>query len=172
MSACTVRLYEPADAEDLRAAAVESAAEVGRWMGWCHPGYSLADARGWIASQEDLVRRGLAYEFAIHDGSGRYVGGCGVNQVNRALRLANLGYWIRTSETGRGVAAEAVRLVAARVFDETDLIRLEIVCAVGNVRSQRVAEKVGATREGVLRQRLIIPGGPSDAVMYGIVRSL
>ena len=172
MSGCAIRLYEASDAEELHAAALESVAEVGRWMGWCHPAYSLDDARGWIASQPELVRQALAYEFAIRSESGRYLGGCGVNQVNKALHFANLGYWIRTSAAGRGVAREAVRLVATRVFEETDLIRLEIVCAVGNVRSQRVAEKVGAQREGVLRKRLILPGGPSDAVMYSLIRDI
>jgi RimJ/RimL family protein N-acetyltransferase len=49
-------------------------------------------------------------------------------------------------------------------------MRLEIVCAVGNVRSQRVAEKVGALKEGVLRNRLLLPSGPSDAVMFSLVR--
>jgi RimJ/RimL family protein N-acetyltransferase len=71
---------------------------------------------------------------------------------------------------GRGVAPAAVRLVAEHAFRETDLVRLEIVCAVGNVRSQRVAEKAGAVREGVLRNRLLLPSGPSDAVMFSLVR--
>lgn len=170
LSDVAVRLYEPEDAEDLVAAVIESAAEVGRWLEWCHAGYSLADASDWIRAQQVLASRRLGYAFAIHDGQGRYLGGCGVNQFNQVNRFANLGYWVRTSAMGRGVAAEAARLVAERVFEDTDLLRLEIVCAVGNVRSQRVAEKVGAVREGVLRHRLITPGGPSDAVMYSLLR--
>jgi ribosomal-protein-serine acetyltransferase len=93
-----------------------------------------------------------------------------VNHIDKANRMANLGYWVRTSATGCGVAPSAARLLADWAFRETDLVRLEIVCAVGNVRSQRVAERVGAVREGVLRQRLAIPGGHSDAVMYSLVR--
>lgn len=169
-SGSTVRLYELADAEELQAAVLESASEVGRWMGWCHPRYSLDDARHWILAQQELTRKELAYEFAIRSATGGFLGGCGVNNVNRANRFANLGYWVRTSAMGRGVAPAAVRLVADRVFRETDLIRLEIVCAIGNIRSQRVAEKVGAIREGVLRSRLHIPAGPSDAVMYSLIR--
>jgi RimJ/RimL family protein N-acetyltransferase len=64
----------------------------------------------------------------------------------------------------------AARLVAEYAFRETDLIRLEIVCAVANTRSQRVAEKVGAVREGMLRSRRL-SSGPSDAAMYSLVRS-
>ena len=70
----------------------------------------------------------------------------------------------------RGVATEAVRQVADFAFGNTDLVRLEIVCAVGNDASQRVAERAGAVREGVLRHRLLLHGQPVDAVMYSVVR--
>lgn len=169
MDACAIRLYEPADAENLYAAVRESVAEVSPWMAWCHPQYTLEDARQWITAQAALVQKGLAYEFAISS-EGQYVGGCGINQINIANRFANLGYWIRTSAMGRGFAPAAVRQLAAFAFEKTNLVRLEIVCAAGNVRSQRVAEKVGAVCEGRLRNRLLLPSGPSDALMFSLVR--
>jgi ribosomal-protein-serine acetyltransferase len=43
------------------------------------------------------------------------------------------------------------------------------VAAVGNVHSQRVAEKIGATREGILRNRLTLGGKQVDAVMYSLI---
>ena len=170
MSACKIRLYQRRDAEELHAAALESVADVYPWMAWCHGRYSLDEARQWIIVQEELANEGKAHEVAIFDEAGRFFGGCGINQISKANRFANLGYWVRTSAMGRGVAPGAARLVAEYAFRETDLIRLEIVCAVGNTRSQRVAEKIGAVREGVLRSRLLLPTGASDAVMYSLVR--
>ncbi len=170
MSACTVRLYQLGDAEAIHAAALESVAEVYPWMAWCHARYTLDESRRWIELQIEAARQRKAFEFVIVGQGGRVLGGCGINQINPMNRFANLGYWVRTSAAGRGVAPAAVRQVAAHAFQETDLIRLEIVIAVGNTRSQRVAEKVGATREGVLRSRLLLPSGPSDAVMYSLVR--
>ena len=170
MSACAIRLYQQGDAEHLRVAACESVAEVSPWLGWCHPRYSLDEAREWIAAQQELAKQGQAFAFAIWR-EGEYLGGCGINQINRANRFANLGYWVRSSAMGRGMAPAAVRLVAEYAFRETDLIRLEIVCAIGNIRSQRVAEKSGALREGVLRNRLVLPSGPSDAVMFSLLKS-
>jgi len=166
----TVRLYQKRDAEEMHAAALESVAEVYPWMAWCHRGYSRDEARQWVAIQGKLAKQGTAYEFAILGEGGRFLGGCGINQISTANRFANLGYWVRTSAMGRGVAPAAARLVAEYAFRETELIRLEIVCAAANTRSQRVAEKVGAVREGVLRSRLLLPTGPSDAVMYSLVR--
>jgi hypothetical protein len=56
VSTCEVKLYGLADAEDVVAAALESVVEVGRWMGWCHPGYSLDEARDWISPNPQITR--------------------------------------------------------------------------------------------------------------------
>jgi ribosomal-protein-serine acetyltransferase len=169
VSTCSIRLHEPGDAEHVHAAVRESMAELSPWMAWCHPQYSLAEASQWVGAQQDLARQRQAYAFGVWR-DGQYVANCGINQINTANRFANLGYWVRTSAMGQGVAVAAVQLVSEYAFRETDLLRLEIVCAVGNVRSQRVAQKCGAVREGILRNRLLLPSGPSDAVMFSLVR--
>ena len=169
-SSARIRPYAPEDAHVLWEAARESAGEVHRWLPWCHPEYSVADAQEWIRSRAPLVAEGREYAFAIVGTEGRFLGGCGLNQINRIHGFANLGYWVRTSATRHGVATEAVRQVADFAFGNTDLVRLEIVCAVGNDASQRVAERAGAVREGVLRSRLLLHGQSVDAVMYSLVR--
>jgi ribosomal-protein-serine acetyltransferase len=167
---CSIRPYEPEDAPALWEAVRESVGEVSRWLPWCHAQYSLSDANEWIRARGPLAAEGREYTFAIVGGNGRFLGGCGLNQINRIHRCGNLGYWVRTSATRRGVATEAVRQVARFAFRSTDLVRLEILCALGNEASQRVAEHAGAMREGVLRHRLVIHGRPVDAVLYSLVR--
>ncbi len=167
---CTVRPYQATDAEALWQAARESVAEVSAWLPWCHPEYSMAEAVEWVTSQARLAAEGSEFAFAIVGPDGRFLGGCGVNQINRVHRFGNLGYWVRSSATGRGVASEAARQMAEFAFRNTDLMRLEIVGAVENRRSQRVAERVGAVREGVLRNRLQVHGKAVDAVMYSLTR--
>jgi RimJ/RimL family protein N-acetyltransferase len=171
MEGIRIRPYEPDDSAGLYAAALESVADVFPWLPWCHPGYSLAEAEEWTRSRPRLFKDGEAYDFVIADASGRFLGACGLNQINRDHRFANLGYWVRSSDTGRGLASAAVGHLAAFAFSQTDVLRLEIICAVGNTRSQRAAEKSGATREGVLRDRLFLHGQSHDAVVYSIVRS-
>ena len=113
---------------------------------------------------------GRGAQFAVVSASGQYLGGCGINAINREHGFANLGYWIRSSAAGRGVAPQAVRLVSAWAFAHTDLQRLEIVVAVQNTRSVRVAEKSGAQLEGLLRARLRMHGRVHDARMYALIR--
>jgi ribosomal-protein-serine acetyltransferase len=76
---------------------------------------------------------------------------------------------VRTGQTGKSVATKAARLAARFGFEQLRLNRIEILAAVDNVGSQRVAERVGAIREGVLRRRLLIRGQAQDAVMFSLV---
>lgn len=168
----TIRLrqYHLNDADELYEAVRESMSELHPWMPWCHPDYSIEDSRQWLASREEAGNCGSEYSFRISDArTDRYLGGVGLNQINNLYRAANLGYWIRTSAAGRGAATRATRLVARFGFEELNLIRIEIVAAVGNLASQRVAEKVGAFREGVMRRALLIHGAAHDAVLTSLI---
>jgi len=166
-----IRPYETEDARGLLEAAVESTGEIFPWMDWCHPGYALEDAARWIRRCAATWSERTEYNFAIIDARGRFLGGCGLNQLRPEHRIANLGYWVRTSAANRGVATAAVRMLGKFAFTCTNLVRLEIVVAVDNAPSQRVAEKVGAIREGVLHDRLLLHETPHDAALYALLRS-
>ena len=167
-----IRPYTKADIERLFEAAHESVAEISPWMEWCHPGYSIVESREWVGKQDGAWEKGTDYNFTIVDPrDGRYLGGCGLNGLNHGNKLANLGYWVRTSRTKQGVASAATRLLAGFGFKELGLRRIEIVVAVENKASQRVADKAGATREGVLRNRLFYYDKPHDVVMFSLIPS-
>jgi RimJ/RimL family protein N-acetyltransferase len=139
------------------------------WMPWAHPGYSLDESKKWLKTCAENWKLGSAYEFVITDsGDGAFLGGCGLNRVNAADRYANLGYWVRTSRAGQGIATQAIGLLAPFGFGELRLNRIEILAATGNLRSQRVAAKSGALKEGILRNRLFLNGRPHDAVIFSL----
>ena len=165
----TLRPYQADDILPLYEAASESIADIYPWMPWCHPGYTIEDSRSWIKSR--LGAWGQPdYDFVIiEQATGRFLGAVGLNQINRVHDFANLGYWVRSSAAGRGIALQAVRLCARFGFDELKLHRLEIVVDVDNRRSQRVAEKAGATREGLARQRCKSGDTYRDAVMFSLL---
>jgi RimJ/RimL family protein N-acetyltransferase len=145
-------------------------AELLPWIPWCRPGYSLDDARTWVAAQVQEFALSSSFEFVVDDDTGRFLGGGCLNKIDRLNRRANLGYWIRTSAAGRGVATDVVRQLRDWAFAETDLIRLELYIAVANTASLRVAEKAGAAYEGTLRHRFFHEGRAQDAAMWAFVR--
>lgn len=165
-----LRPYCPDDVQCLYEAASESVTEVFPWMAWCHPDYRIEESREWVASCPVRWDEGAAYNFAICDADdGTYLGGCGLNDIDRANGNANLGYWVRSSRTGQGVATAATQLLTRFGFSKLALNRVEIIAATGNRASQRVAEKAGAAREGVLRNRLVIGEAVHDAVVFSLV---
>ena len=166
-----IRPYALSDVESLREAIAESVRELSPWLPWCHPGYSVDESRTWIEHCLAVWEQQAEYNFAIVGAGGRFLGGCGLNQLRKEHRMANLGYWVRTSAAGAGVAPAAVRKLARFAFRETDLARLEIVVAAGNSRSHRVAVKVGALREGIAHDRLSLHGAAHDAIIYALLRS-
>lgn len=167
-----IRPYRMSDVDVMLEAIRESAAELSPWMPWCHAAYSRDDGERWLQEQLAAFERRTAFQFAVVMADGHYCGGCGLNGMDHENRRANLGYWTRSSMTRRGIAASAVRLVHEWAFENTDLIRLEVVIAVENRASRRVAEKTGAHREGILRNRLVLHGRAHDAVMFSFAREM
>ncbi|CAL8989670.1 unnamed protein product [Prunus brigantina] len=81
-----------------------------------------------------------------------------------------LGYVLGSRYWGKGIVTQAVKLVADIIFKEwTHLERLEALVDVENVASQRVLEKAGFQREGVLRKYFILKGRSRDMVMFSLL---
>lgn len=166
----TIRRYRGDDVPLLFAAARESINEMFAWAPWCHPNYTVEESQSFVLSSETAWNQKTEFAFAIFDVStGLFLGGVGLNQINHKNNFANLGYWVRSSQTRRGVATAATLLAAEFGFQDLRLNRIEILTAIGNVVSQRVAEKAGAQKEGILRSRLLLHNRPSDAVMYSLI---
>lgn len=175
-----LKAYEKSFAPLLFEAAVESRAdaEFTRWMPWCHENYTIEESLEFVEKTEanwrdsgDIWRTGMEFGYAIFDAAtGKFLGGTGINQPNKAHKFFNLGYWVRTRAQNRGVASGAARMLAQAAFEDLPINRIEILAANENIPSRKAAEKAGAHFEGVLRNRLIISGIEHDAAMFSFVR--
>jgi ribosomal-protein-serine acetyltransferase len=163
--AITLRVPVEAHLPEVSEAIRSSQSELAPFMPWAVGTYDPDDTREWIR------RRGYPNEvgFLIIAPGGEVVGACGLNQFSELNRSANLGYWVRTSACGNGYATRATRLLARHGFDHYGLARIEINMSVENGASRRVAERVGARHEGVLRSRLLLNGRHHDAHLFSLL---
>jgi RimJ/RimL family protein N-acetyltransferase len=138
--------------------------EVAHWIPLIPHPYTQADARAFLSG--DVAP--ADYRFAITL-DGDVVGGIGMG-VNSDDYRGRLGYWVAASARGRGICTRALRVLSRHALDEMHLQRLELITDPDNVASQRVAEKVGFQREGVLRAHLRHPDGRiRDSVMFSLL---
>ncbi len=131
--------------------------------------YGEADARAFLAAQEPARRAGARLELAIVDASsGDPLGSLHLTVVRSHAR-ASVGYWVAPEARGRGAATAAVRLISQWAFDHLGLARLEMFIEPANAASQRVAERSGYIREGLLRSHWLNKGRRSDSIVYGLI---
>jgi RimJ/RimL family protein N-acetyltransferase len=166
----TLRPFQFADAPEMYAAVRESLAELKPWMSWAHDGYAPRDASDFIAIARAKWEEGEFYGFAITDSrDDSFAGGCSLSNIHPVYHFCNLGYWVRSGRRGEGLAGRAARLAARFGFERLHMMRVEVVVAVQNTASLRVAGKIGAQREGVLRNRISVGTRHLDAVMFSLI---
>ena len=115
------------------------------------------------------ARIGTSIPFLIRV-DGRLAGQVTIDNVVRgALRAGYLGYWIDREVAGRGMASLAVALVCDHAFTQVGLHRLQADIRPENGPSQRLVERLGFQREGLLRRYLDIDGDWRDHLAYALL---
>lgn len=167
-----IRPFVAGDAPALHAAVRASIASLSYWFPWCRADYALADAEARVAACIAAWRDAREYPFGVfapNDSGGEHLLGCvGLNRLDQVARSANLGYWIGEAHRGQGLATRAAAWTADFGFRELGLARIEIVAMPQNAASLRVAEKLGAVREGIVDGRIEFQGRPVEAVLWSL----
>jgi len=138
--------------------------DVARWIPTIPHPYTRDDALAFLRGEVAPTHEALAIEL-----DGQVVGGIGMGLNSHEYR-ATMGYWVAAPARGQGICTRALRLLTRHALEELELQRVDLVTDPDNLASQRVAEKVGFQREGVLRAHLRHPDGRiRDSVMFSLL---
>lgn len=166
-----IRPFRIQDSRELYEAAWESSAALCSTMTWFRRDYTLRHAKLFVERSATEWAADARYDFAIIDAKdGAFCGSVGLSQIDRRHQFANVGFWVRRSRVGQGIATAAVQLITDFGLMELGLARLEFLVAQSNYASQRVAVKVGAKLEGTLRKRLTLSGVPEHALLFSLIK--
>jgi RimJ/RimL family protein N-acetyltransferase len=165
----TLRAFEQGDLAQVAAGCADELTQ--RWLPLPRP-YTEAHARAWcLEAAPDILESGEGIQWALVDRTaGRLAGGFGLKRTDWTSRTTEVGYWVAPWARGRGCATAAVREIGRWLLVDQAFERLELRAATGNVASQRVAEKAGLTREGILRNAGVVHGGRVDLVLFSLVQ--
>lgn len=136
------------------------------------PGFdALSHAQSWVEQSLDLVEQGQRFAFVLVSPQTQTIMGSSVYMnVQLADYSLEIGYtWLGKEYQRTGVNTQAKYLLLQNAFETMQANRVELKTDSRNVRSQTAIARVGAVKEGILRNHKIVQGGyVRDTVMYSI----
>ena len=122
---------------------------------------TVDDMRGWVQDILARAEKGTDLPFvAIHLGSGRVAGATRyLNIMPKDQGLEIGGTWYGTEFQRTVVNTECKYLLLRHAFETLGCIRVQLKTDLRNERSQKAIERIGAVKEGVLRNHMILPDG-------------
>lgn len=168
-----LRIPNMGEGATVNAVVIESIAELSKWMPWANPTPDVHATETWCRQTRAKFVLGEEAQYVLRwRDDDTVVGACGVWRTNASVPRCEVGYWVRTSHTRRGIAAEAATAVSRVAFDTFGAERVEIRCDDRNDASGRVASKCGYALEGVLRRNERDPAGElRDTRVYARIRT-
>jgi RimJ/RimL family protein N-acetyltransferase len=154
-----LRRYTLADVEAVHEAIKASSAEIHPWMPWCVEPVRIEDQREFVEGTFAKWLTGEAFNYAIleSDGAGTQIGAISLMDRVGPGGL-EIGYWLRTDATGRGVMTRAVARLTEIGLGLPGIERIEIHCDEANVRSAAVPERLGYRLDRVEDDVVEAPG--------------
>ena len=132
-------------------AALDGEPEIEHWMHQIPQPYTDADARAYVSASAVAWHAGTGATFAVLDEPGTIVGSVGMRVVDADDDIVEVGYWTAAPARRRGLTTRALVLISRWLLEEVGAARVQLRADVENTASQRVAERAGFAREGILR---------------------
>jgi ribosomal-protein-alanine N-acetyltransferase len=159
-----LRPLRPDDAPAFAAAFVDDP-ELGALVG-----FEEDPDEAWFRDSFDGEQR-LGFQLAVTaGGSDAFLGLVIVHHVEAEQGRAEVGFWLAREARGAGLGRRALTLLVGWLFEHPWVRRLELTTTPDNAGALALAESLGFTREGVLRQRVVERGQAVDIVWFGLLR--
>jgi ribosomal-protein-serine acetyltransferase len=138
------------------------------WLPWVDATQTVDDEAAFIRSVRMQQEGNGSFICGIWY-RGLVVGTIGYHIIDWLTRKVEIGYWLGAQFQGKGFMTRSCAELLRYAFEELHLNKVEIRCATGNHRSRAVPERLGFTREGLIRQAEWLYDHYEDLFLYGIL---
>lgn len=163
-----LRSVQPEDAEELSAVVNRNRDRLYQWLAWAVPGYSLEDARRFLARHSAEYAEGESLAMNVRH-RGALCGAIALHRFDPLHKNTSIGYWIDEAHEGKGIVTAACRAMISEGFRARGLHRIEIRCATWNHRSSAVPRRLGFVEEGILRDAEYMHGQWVDLRVFSML---
>jgi ribosomal-protein-serine acetyltransferase len=164
-----LRQIGESDAEELTILIDRNRSHLREWLPWLDNSRDLQDTARFIGRSLAQAEDNNGYQFGIVC-DGRLAGMIGEHYLDAFNQKTELGYWIDAAYQGRGIVTRATARLTDYTFTEQGCNRVLLHCAVSNVKSRAVAERLGFVQEGILREAEWLYDHYVDLVLYSMLK--
>jgi ribosomal-protein-serine acetyltransferase len=162
-----LRLLDESDAGQLHAVIDANRDYLARWLTWA-AGQTPEETLAFIQCTREQLADNDGFQMTIVNDD-EIVGVVGFVGVSWQHRSTTIGYWLAESAQGHGVMTHAVQALTNHAFETWRLNRVEIRASIENTRSRAIPERLGFTREGILRDAELVSDRYVDQVVYAVL---
>ncbi len=168
-----IRPAQSSDGKILNDAIVESYDDLHQFMEWCDHLPSLEEsekyakeaAQNWIDKNNDEPYLQLVI---LDKNTSDFIGATSFHHYNWSIPSVETGYWVRKKYSGQGYMREATNAITQYAFKQLKVHRIALTCDPDNIKSKNIAEKLGYTLEGRLKNHRRKPDSKTlgDTLIY------
>lgn len=165
-----LRQIAESDAEELMTLINRNRSGLREWLPWVDSTTDIRHVVRFIGRSIAQAADDNGFTFGIVC-DGVLAGVLGQHQVDWLNRKTELGYWLDPLHRGHGIVTRSAARLTDYAFTEQGCNRVVLHCAVGNVKSRAVAERLGFVQEGILREAEWLNDHYVDLVVYSMLKS-
>lgn len=140
---------------------------MGQWLPFVSATQDISDTelavREMIENQANSVTCSIFFQDSL-------VGLVGLKDCDFINKKTEIGYWLSEEQQHKGIVTKSCRTLINYAFNELDMHRIQLQAAVGNIKSQAVARRLGFTQEGRLRAAELHERGFVDLIIFSLLR--
>ena len=169
-SSAQLRIFAARDAGPLFRLVDKERVSLREWLPWVDDTKKEQDSLVFIQNALRKYSDNGAFDSGIWV-DGMLAGAVGFHPISWGNKNVSIGYWLAHPFRGKGLISRSVEALVQHAFEELKLHRVEIRCAVGNLKSQKVPQRLGFLLEGTLRQSECLGERFVDHNVYSILSS-
>lgn len=155
--------------DELTSLVIDNLVHLHEWMAWATKPYDPKKTVEFIERVEKAYKDETEMPTVIFYKDAA-VGTIGLFGIDSANRSGEIGYWLAENQQGKGVITRCCKTLVDYGFDELNLNRIVIKCATENFKSQAIPERLGFTKEGIMRQERWHQGRFIGLIVYSMLK--
>jgi len=163
-----LRLLENNHAEEMFKSTDLCRTHLREWLPWVDSTKTADDTRSFIEMTKKQFADGNGFQAGIWY-RGKFSGTIGYHSINWSNKSVSIGYWLDERYVGKGIMTKACESFIDYAFNDFKLNRVEIRCAENNFKSRAIPQRLGFTKEGLIRDSEWLYDHYVDHIVYGML---